>query len=1004
MAFTPYFFLYGVLVTSSFIEQISCGFILDDADKVVCGAVLNAGPERGSHFDSPGFPDYYPENAYCFWEITAPTGDRINLTSDYFDVEYQKECLFDYLSIEDGVYGEYGNTRFCGHDRLDYISESNVIKIHFNTDDDGSSSGFRILYTAVLSHPLETLLSCNKTLSQEGLITSPGYPQRYPADTECFYLIQAPKNHHVRLTFNDFELEPRPCLFDTLVVYDGTDFESENVLDKYCGSVIPMPIVSRTNSLAVKFTSDNNLEFLGFRFTVEFISGQEISGLHDSNLTAALPNANKQQSRSTTEDTPTADEIEDATRMPSADKNFLKQCNTTVSLSSGKITSPGFPREYPHDTVCVTKLRSDVISAITVRFINFTIEESENCSYDSVRIYPVSLSTRALVSKHQPFRSAGTASLERVEPPLRVMCGSLLHLEAVLTWEGLGVDVVFRSDSSVSGTGFVAEVLIVPVDDGPSCADVCKNGGSCLETLLPDGAIDWICSCADGYTGDMCQSNLLTCKETLCRNGGFCTDNGGEPSCVCPAEFKGKFCEEAIDPADAGNLYFTKLTGNMSVSIGSGAIFECAVSDPSAHVMWLFHDRILGNAEWSRGVEVHPQGVLIIPEVRDEHSGRYTCMATTLLDYAEKSSWLSLTEPCSLHVAKAPRNITVREGQTAMFECYVPDAEVLLWRKDGDLIESGARKRILVNKYLLVKKVLETDEGLYTCAARASTGCFSKVSAYLTVEASGHSLECGLAQTQAGERRSGRISMGHQAAPGSAPWHVILRENKKDTTFCGGSLISADTVLTAAHCVKHFEYIFGYPFDPMFIQMYIGTNYCDGKNGTLRELKSYIMHENFNDTHYNNDIAIFKMDRPVPFSKDVMPVCLEKAEFVQELLKPRRIGIVTGCGAQYNQGPSTIFLNEIQLPYVARAICEERAAKVNTTFTSGMFCAGYPRSMRGDACQGDSGGPYIMQFHGRAIQVGIVSWGVGCDRDNHYGYYTDLAQYYFWIMDKISNS
>ena len=48
------------------------------------------------------------------------------------------------------------------------------------------------------------------------------------------------------------------------------------------------------------------------------------------------------------------------------------------------------------------------------------------------------------------------------------------------------------------------------------------------------------------------------------------------------------------------------------------------------------------------------------------------------------------------------------------------------------------------------------------------------------------------------------------------------------------------------------------------------------------------MHENFNDTHYNNDIAIFKMDRPVPFSKDVMPVCLEKAEFVQELLKPRK--------------------------------------------------------------------------------------------------------------------
>ena len=54
-----------------------------------------------------------------------------------------------------------------------------------------------------------------------------------------------------------------------------------------------------------------------------------------------------------------------------------------------------------------------------------------------------------------------------------------------------------------------------------------------------------------------------------------------------------------------------------------------------------------------------------------------------------------------------------------------------------------------------------------------------------------------------------------------------------------------------------------------------------------RELKSFIIHENFNDTHYNNDIAIFKMDRPVEFSDDIMPICLEKPEFVEELLKPR---------------------------------------------------------------------------------------------------------------------
>ncbi|RUS87429.1 hypothetical protein EGW08_004804 [Elysia chlorotica] len=993
MAFENSFFLYGVLVAFSVTVIVTFGFHHESSgENEACGAVLTAGYTGDDGFESPGFPDYYPDNAYCFWEISAPVGDRINLTSEYFNVEYQKECLFDYLSIEDGVHGENGSIRFCGDDRLDFISESNVIKIHFNTDDFGSSSGFRILYGAVQSDPSGKVLPCNRTLSQEGVLTSPGYPQNYPVNAQCFYLIQAPEKHYVRLTFEEFHLEPHPCHFDTLVVYEGTNFDSNQSLGEYCGSVLPMPIISATNSVTVRFTSDSNLEYSGFRFTVEFVAMEDTesdSQNYDPVTTSVVE----------LENTPIVDTggFENTTR--STDE---KQCNRTVSKASATITSPGFPREYPHDTVCVTKLRSEVISSYMVRFINFTIEESENCSYDSVRIYPVasiaSLSVPPLQTGHETPCRNNSGCLERVEPPLRVMCGSVLHLGDVITWEGLGLDIVFRSDSSVSGTGFVAEVVIAPLDDGPKCADMCKNGGSCLETVLHDGAIDWICSCAEGYTGDMCQSSLLVCQDVLCHNGGICADVGGEPSCQCPPGFTGKMCQEA---SDAGNLYFTKMTGNMSVTIGSGAIFECAVSDPNAHVIWLFHDRILGNGEWSRGVQVHPHGVLIIPDVSDEHSGRYTCMATTLLDFAEKSSWLTLKEPCSLHVTKSPKNITVREGQTAMFECLVPDADVILWRKDGDLIESGSRKRILVNKYLLIDKVLGTDEGQYTCAARATTGCFAKVSAYLTVEVSGHSLECGVVQNLPHEVRSGRISMGHEAAPGSAPWHVILRETKHQTTFCGGSLISADTVLTAAHCVKDFLFIFGYQFDPAFIRMYVGTNFCNGKNGTLRTVKSYTTHKNFNDSHYNNDIAVFKMDRPVFFSKTVMPICLEKPEFVQELLKPRRIGIVTGCGARYNKGPPSALLNEIQLPYVARAICEERAAQVKTNFTSGMFCAGYPRRMRGDACQGDSGGPYIIQFHGRFIQAGIVSWGVGCDRENHYGYYTDLSHYYSWIMDKI---
>ena len=67
---------------------------------------------------------------------------------------------------------------------------------------------------------------------------------------------------------------------------------------------------------------------------------------------------------------------------------FNSDCDKTIRTPSARITSPGFPGHYPNDVECVTRLRSDVISTLLVRFLSFTLEGGYDCDSDSVKIYP----------------------------------------------------------------------------------------------------------------------------------------------------------------------------------------------------------------------------------------------------------------------------------------------------------------------------------------------------------------------------------------------------------------------------------------------------------------------------------------------------------------------------------------------------------------------------------------------------------------------------------------
>lgn len=100
----------------------------------------------------------------------------------------------------------------------------------------------------------------------------------YAGSQNCRWIIEAPKDKLILLTFTTFELEDdSTCTFDSLTIYDGYVTSSDTArtaIGKYCGRNKPPIIRSNGNVLTIVFKTDDSLEYGGYSFTYEFIDGR----------------------------------------------------------------------------------------------------------------------------------------------------------------------------------------------------------------------------------------------------------------------------------------------------------------------------------------------------------------------------------------------------------------------------------------------------------------------------------------------------------------------------------------------------------------------------------------------------------------------------------------------------------------------------------------------------------------------------------------------------------
>ncbi|KAI4502708.1 hypothetical protein M0802_001752 [Mischocyttarus mexicanus] len=251
-------------------------------------------------------------------------------------------------------------------------------------------------------------------------------------------------------------------------------------------------------------------------------------------------------------------------------------------------------------------------------------------------------------------------------------------------------------------------------------------------------------------------------------------------------------------------------------------------------------------------------------------------------------------------------------------------------------------------------------------------------------------LECGI-RTQTPSQA--RIVGGGSSSAGSWPWQVALY--KEGDYQCGGALINDKWVLSAAHC-------FYRTLDEYWVARIGATRRGSfpSPHEQLLRLDHIVLHPDYIDNGFINDIALLRLERSVTFSDYVRPVCLPQNE-----PKSRTICTVTGWGQLFEIGrifPDT--LQEVQLPLISTEECRRKTIFLPLyRITSGMLCAGLKDGGR-DACLGDSGGPLVCSGPDNKYTIhGITSNGYGCARPGRPGVYTKVYHYLSYIEHVITS-
>ncbi|XP_075222694.1 modular serine protease-like isoform X2 [Lycorma delicatula] len=246
-----------------------------------------------------------------------------------------------------------------------------------------------------------------------------------------------------------------------------------------------------------------------------------------------------------------------------------------------------------------------------------------------------------------------------------------------------------------------------------------------------------------------------------------------------------------------------------------------------------------------------------------------------------------------------------------------------------------------------------------------------------------------------------QITFGLSTSVSMFPWNVAIyhTQNGEWIHACGGSLISAYMVVTAAHCLRDKN---ENKLTKFQIKLAVGKYYRDWNRkeskSQIRDVAEMFVSKHYTGfaTNYQFDIAVIELSTAVIFSAITMPVCVpdkntnprngDLGKFqpsvvlhVVKLSQCMRNGTahfqqVAGWGKDENY-KNTEILKAANLHYIERRTCIGTMHINPNEVPEDKFCAS-SKDDNSSVMSGDSGAALVFESRGRYFIHGIVSTNI----------------------------